>query len=220
MKFTACPMDCFDACSVIYKDGACKPNDDYITNKKLCKNFAYLVQEENIIDKDLENTLKKVADKLKEPNQKVLYYKGTGNMGVLQKLPMQFFEKIGATFPIGDICCDGGGTGIEMGREFNVNPTIEELQNSEVILVWGRNFTQTSAHIYKLVKDKIFITIDPVETPIAKKSEVFLQIPPKGDYLLAKLLQKALDNKSVDESDLQKLNITKEQFDKTIDLIT
>ncbi|MGB5866988.1 MAG: molybdopterin-dependent oxidoreductase, partial [Arcobacteraceae bacterium] len=42
----------------------------------------------------------------------------------------------------------------------------------------------------------------------------------KGDYLLAKLLQKALDNKSVDESDLQKLNITKEQFDKTIDLIT
>ncbi|WP_428027052.1 molybdopterin-dependent oxidoreductase [Arcobacter sp.] len=220
MKLTACPMDCFDACQVVYKDGICKPNDDYITNKKLCKNFAYLIQEENIIDKNLEVTLKKVIDKLKQPNQKVLYYKGTGNMGVMQKVPMKFFEKIGATFATGSICDAGGEAGIELGRKYNVNPNIKDLLNSEVILVWGRNLTQTSAHIYKLIKDKIFITIDPVKTPIASKSEVFLQIPPKGDYLLAKLLQKAFDNENIDVNDLKKLNITQEQFKKTIKLLT
>ena len=220
MKLTACPMDCFDACKVVYKDGTCKPSDDYITNKKLCKNFAYLIQEKNIIDKNLNETLKKVANKLKEPNQKILYYKGTGNMGVMQKVPMKFFEKVGATFAVGDICCAGGEAGIEMGRKYSINPNIQDLQASEVILVWGRNFTQTSAHIYKLVKDKIFITIDPVKTPIAKKSEVFLQIPPKGDYLLAKLLQKALDNEDIDIDNLNKLNITQEQFNKTTELLT
>lgn len=220
MKLTACPMDCFDACEVIYKDGICKANDNYITNKKLCKNFAYLINEENIIDKDLAETLKKVAVKLKEPNQKVLYYKGTGNMGVMQKIPMKFFEKIGATFASGSICDASGEAGIEMGRKYNVNPSIEELQNSEVILVWGRNLTQTSAHIYKLIKDKIFITIDPVATPISKKSEVFLQIPPKGDYLLAKILQEALDKKNINTDDLEKLNITQEQLSKIIELLT
>jgi anaerobic selenocysteine-containing dehydrogenase len=220
MKLTACPMDCFDACKVVYNDGTCKPSDDYITNKKLCKNFAYLLQEKNIIDKDLDATLKKVVDKLKQPNQKVLYYKGSGNMGVMQKIPMQFFEKIDATFASGSICDASGEAGIEMGRKYNVNPSIEDLQSSEVILVWGRNLTQTSAHIYKLIKNKIFITIDPVKTPIAKKSEVFLQIPPKGDYLLAKLLQKTLDNENIDIDDLNKLNITQEQFTQTIKLLT
>ncbi|MDC0932502.1 molybdopterin-dependent oxidoreductase [Arcobacteraceae bacterium] len=220
MKLTACPMDCFDACEIVYTNGKCKPSDNYITNNKLCKNFAYLLKEKNIIDEELENTLQKVANKLKQANQKVLYYKGTGNLAVMQKIPMQFFEKIGATFAEGDICCDGGGTGIKMGRKYNVNPTIEELQSSEVILVWGRNFTQTSAHIYKLVKDKIFITIDPIQTPIAKKSEVYLQIPPKGDYLLSKLLQQALNNETIDPRDLKKLNITQEQFSKTIELLT
>jgi anaerobic selenocysteine-containing dehydrogenase len=220
MKLTACPMDCFDACEVVYKDGICRPNNDYITNKKLCKKFAYLIQEKNIIDKDLNETLKKVVAKLKEPNQKILYYKGTGNMGVMQKVPMNFFEKIGVTFAVGSICDASGEVGIEMGRKYNVNPSLEELVSSEVILVWGRNLTQTSAHIYKLIKDKIFITIDPVSTPIAKKSEVFLQIPPKGDYLLAKLLQKALDNENIDIDDLKKLNITQEQFAQTIELLT
>lgn len=220
MKLTACPMDCFDACKIVFENNTCKPKDDYITNKKLCKNFAYLLKEENIIDKNLNDTLQKVANKLKEPNQKVLYYKGTGNIGVMQNIPKKFFEKLGATFADGSNCETSGEAGIEMGRKYSVNPTIKELQNSEVILVWGRNFTQTSKHIYNLVKDKIFITIDPVKTDIASKSDVFLQIPPKGDYLLAKVLQDSIDNKNIDVDDLEKLNISKEQLNQTIELLT
>jgi len=220
MKLTACPMDCFDACEIIYQDSICKPTDHYITNKKLCKNFAYLQKEKNIIDKNLGTTLQKLVKKLKEPNKNILYYKGSGNQGVMQSITKKFFEKIGATFADGSICEGAGEAGIEMGRKYFVNPTIEELQKSEVILVWGRNLTQTSSHIYNLIKDKTFITIDPVKTPIASKSEVFLQIPPKGDYLLAKLLQKAIDNESVDEEDLNILNITKVQFNQAVELLT
>jgi len=220
MKQTACPLDCFDGCKVEYKDGVCKPSDDYITNKKLCRLFGYLQKEDNIIDKNLDETLKKVVEKLKERNKKVLYYKGSGNMGVMQHIPKKFFEKIDATFAVGSTCEASGEAGIEMGRKYNVNPTIEELKQSEVILVWGKNFTKTSNHIYNLIKDKIFITIDPIKTQIASLSNVFLQIPPKGDYLLAKILQQALNLEDIDENNLAKLNITKEQFDITIELLT
>jgi len=128
-------------------------------------------------------------------------------MGVMQHILKKFFEKLGATIAVGSTCESSGEVGIELGRGYNVNPTIDDLISSEVIIVWGRNFTQTSNHIYNLVKEKIFITIDPVVTKIAKKSEVYLQIPPKGDYLLAKVLQNALDNKEIDKKDLSNQKI-------------
>jgi len=220
MKTTACPMDCFDACKVEYVNNVLRPAKDTITNGKLCKLFAFLQNEHNIIDKNLNTTLKKVVKKLKQPNQHILYYKGTGNLGVMQHIPKKFFEKIGATFAVGSNCEEAGEDGIEIGRKYNVNPSIKDLQESEVILVWGRNLTETSTHIYNLIKDKIFITIDPFKTKIAKKSEVFLQIPPKGDYQLAKILQSMLCGNNIEQTTLKSLNITQKQLDKTIELLT
>ena len=220
MKYTSCPMDCFDSCKVEYVDGACKPSPDKITNGKLCKLFTFMNNEEKLVDYDLANTLIKVVDKLKEPNRKILYYKGSGNLGVMQNITKRFFENIKATIAVGSLCEDAGAEGIKLGRNFNVNPSIEALEQSELIVVWGRNLTHTSKHIYRLIQDKIFITIDPVKTKIASKSKVYLQIPPKGDYLLAKILQDGLDNKKIDKKDLDILNITAKEFDETIKLIS
>jgi formylmethanofuran dehydrogenase subunit B len=220
MKQTACPMDCFDACTVEYIDGKCKPGHDMVTNGKLCRLFGYLQSEKKLVDKNLNKTLEKTAKVLETPDQKVLYYKGVGNLGVMQSIPKLFFEKIKATFATGGLCLGAGVAGIEMSGRSNVNPPIEELLNSEVIIVWGRNLTQTSKHIYELIKNKKFITIDPVRTEIAELSEVFLQIPPKGDFLLAKLLQNALDLKKIDSSLLKKLGISKADFEKVIELIS
>ena len=220
MKFTACPMDCYDACKVEYINGKCKPSKNEITNGKLCKLFAFLNSQAPLIDKDLNKTLEKFVDKLKEPNKKVLYYKGAGNLGVMQSIPKKFFEKYGATFAQGGLCTGAGDAGLEFGRGINVNPTIEELKSSELILVWGRNLSRTSRHIYKLIEDKKFITIDPVETEIAKLSDIYLQIPPKGDFLLAKLFSDALDKKEVSQSDLDKLNILRSDFNKIIELLS
>ncbi|MEA2092251.1 MAG: molybdopterin-dependent oxidoreductase, partial [Campylobacterota bacterium] len=221
MKFTACPMDCLDACSVIYDNGKCRPSDGIITQGKLCKLFGYLQSEKTLSDPNLKNTLEKAANKLKEPNQKILYYKGLGNLGEMQAIPTQFFQKIGATFTHSGMLCDeAGDSGLKMGRGYNVNPPLKTLLNSEVVIVWGQNITDTSTHIYRLIKDKIFITIDPVKTKIASKSKVFLQIKPKGDYLLAQMMQSFLENKSIDTSNYSKLNISKEDFEKMMKLIS
>ncbi len=222
MKQTACPLDCFDACKVNYIDGVCKPNNDFLTNKNLCKLFGYLISEDNLRDKNVNNTLNKVYDRLKEAvekKQNILYYKGSGNMGVMQNITKKLFEQLGATFATGSLCEAAGEAGIILGRDDVVNPPISKLQECEIIVCWGRNFTKTSSHIYDLVKDKQFITIDPYATQIAKKSNIFLQIPPKGDFALVKLLEKILLNQNIQEKDCKKLNITKKQLQDTIALL-
>ena len=222
MLQTACPLDCFDACKVKFENNSCKPNDDFITNKSLCKLFGFLQNENNLRDKNIYKTLENVYRRLKEAKdkkQKILYYKGSGNMGVMQNITKKLFENLGATFANGSLCEAAGEAGIIMGRKDVVNPPIKTLMKCDVVICWGRNFTKTSKHIYNLVKDKEFITIDPYATDIAKKSKIFLQIPPKGDYALVKLLEKILDEQEVLDDECKQLNITKTQLDKTIDLL-
>jgi len=220
MKTTACPMDCFDGCEVIYQNGSCKPSVTHpITQGSLCKPFGYLLQEKNITNDNIDIVLEQTKAVLSQKNKKILYYKGSGNMGVLQNIPKIFFDKLGATIAQGSLCDDAGGAGIQWGRQHNTNPPIEELLSSDVIVVWGRNLTVTSKHLYKLIKDKIFVTIDPYKTQIAYKSEIFFQIPPKGDYSLIQQFNNMLNNRSFDDKVLIDLGVTKKQIENFINLL-
>ncbi|NQY93824.1 MAG: molybdopterin-dependent oxidoreductase, partial [Campylobacteraceae bacterium] len=119
---------------------------------------------------------------------KVLYYKGSGNIGVMQGAPKEFFSQYGATFVQGGICDEIGDAGLSQGRGHNVNPPLQNLIDADVIISWGRNFSITSPHMYAKVKDKTFITIDPIVTDMAKKSDLHIQLNPKTDHELALLL--------------------------------
>lgn len=193
----ACPLDCFDACETILIDGKIKGNPSHPTTKsKLCVNFANLLKEDFLdtaFIKDekvsLDKALEAFVEKLKNSDaSKTLYYSGAGNLGVMQASPKTFFDKFGSKLTKGSLCDGAGAEGLELGRGHAVNPPIQKLIDSDVIIVWGRNFSITSPHMYDLVKDKTFITIDPISTPIAKKSELHLQINPKTDHELALLL--------------------------------
>jgi anaerobic selenocysteine-containing dehydrogenase len=222
MATTACPLDCFDACEVDVIDGVCKPSTTHkITNGKLCRLFGYLQNEQQIkTDIKLEDTLKILVEKLKQPNQKLLYYKGSGNMGVMQNSPKLFFEKYGATFTHGGLCDEAGCAGIEQDREVCANPPIQNLINCDVVIVWGRNLTVTSPHIYSLVKDKTIITIDPVKTKIAQESELHIQIKPKTDHLFAVLLSRFADLEDLDDQEFIKNNTSEYEwfYDMTRDV--
>jgi anaerobic selenocysteine-containing dehydrogenase len=189
-------MDCYDACQGQMIDGNIKGSKEHkTTNGKLCVNFANLLKEDNLKKSffegneiSLEKSLNILVDKLKSTTpSKTLYYKGSGNIGVMQSVTKNFFTQYGATLTRGSLCDGGGGAGIEAGRQNVINPPIQKLIDADVIIVWGRNFTVTSSHMYNLVKDKIFITIDPLCTDIAKKSQIHMQINPKTDYELALL---------------------------------
>jgi anaerobic selenocysteine-containing dehydrogenase len=189
-------MDCYDACQGQMIDGNIKGSKEHkTTSGKLCVNFANLLKEDNLKKSffegneiSLEKSLNILVDKLKTTTpSKTLFYKGSGNIGVMQSVTKNFFTQYGATLTRGSLCDGGGGAGIEAGRQNVINPPIQKLIDADVIIVWGRNFSVTSSHMYNLVKDKTFITIDPLCTDIAKKSQIHMQINPKTDYELALL---------------------------------
>ena len=192
----ACPMDCYDACQAEIIDENIKGSKEHkTTNGKLCVNFANLLKEENLKSSifegkqiSLKESLDILVDKLKNTKpEKTLFYKGSGNLGVMQKATKNFFTQYGSTLTKGSLCDGGGGAGIEAGRGNVINPPLEKLLNADIIIVWGRNFSVTSSHMYNLIKDKTFVTIDPVCTEIAKKSKIHMQINPKTDHELALL---------------------------------
>ncbi len=194
----ACPLDCYDCCEAVYDEkGNCKGSKEHkVTNGKLCVNFANLLNEEYLVEAfvdkkgvPLQTALSATVEKLKSSDpSKTLYYKGAGNLGVMQSAPKTFFANYGSVLTRGSLCDGAGAEGLEQGRGKVVNPPIENLVNADVIIVWGRNFSVTSPHMYNLVKDKTFITIDPIVTSIAKQSKLHLQLNPKTDHELALLL--------------------------------
>lgn len=212
-KKVACPLDCYDACQAeMVEDKIKGSKENIVTNGKLCVNFASLLKEDNLKspryenkDISLDESLNILVDKLKNTDSSnTLYYSGSGNLGIMQNAPKNFFAQYGSVLTKGSLCDGGGGAGIEAGRENVINPPIEKLIGSDVIIVWGRNFSVTSSHMYNLVKDKTFITIDPITTPIAKKSELHMQINPKTDYELALMLTRlAFMNRVEDEEFLE-----------------
>ena len=189
-------MDCYDACQAQILDNNIKGSkENLVTNGKLCVNFANLLKVENIKSASvegknisLEESLNILVDKLKSTTpSKTLFYKGSGNLGVMQNSTKNFFTQYGSTLTRGSLCDGAGESGIEAGRENVINPPIEKLINADVVIVWGRNLTVTSSHLYNLIKDKTFVTIDPIKTEIAKQSKIHMQINPKTDYELALL---------------------------------
>ncbi len=106
----------------------------------------------------------------------------------MQNSTKNFFTQYGPNLTRGSLCDGGGNAGIEEGRGVVINPPIQKLLDADVVVVWGRNLTVTSSHMYNLIKDKTFVTIDPVKTEIAKKSKIHMQINPKTDHELALLL--------------------------------
>ena len=192
----ACPMDCYDACQGQMVDENIKGSKEHgTTNGKLCVNFANLLKEENLTSAifegkkiSLDESLNILINKLKSTvPEKTLFYKGSGNLGVMQSSTKNFFTQYGSTLTKGSLCDGIGATGIEAGRQHVINPPIQKLIDADIIIVWGRNFSVTSSHMYNLVKDKTFVTIDPIKTDIAKKSKIHMQINPKTDYELALL---------------------------------
>jgi len=207
-------MDCYDACEAEIIDENIKGSKEHTTtNGKLCVNFANLLKEENLKNAIFEGkqillkeSLDILVDKLKNTKpEKTLFYKGSGNIGVMQNATKNFFTQYGSTLTIGSLCDGGGGAGIEAGRGNVINPPLQKLIDADIIIVWGRNFSVTSSHLYNLVKDKTFVTIDPICTDIAKKSKIHMQINPKTDHELALLftrfayMQDLEDNEFIEE---------------------
>ena len=195
-NITACPLDCYDACGIVYDDGKIKAFKDGHTQGFLCPHLNHYFKHEPIKtsrykgkDISMDEALEKLVEIIKESkNDELLHYRGSGNFGLMQEVTDHFFASYGATLTDGTLCDGAGVAGIIEGRGSNKNMPLGEIKKSEVVILWGRNPHITSSHLLPLLKDKTIIVIDPIKTKIAKMSDLHIQIKPHSDLFLAMML--------------------------------
>ncbi len=194
---TACPLDCFDACSVVcdpkYPNKLVAGSVVPSTNGVLCSHLYKHMHETNRVTKpivngkevSLDEALDVAADALKKS---WLLWRGSGNLGLMQRVTNLLAKEANGVVTRGTLCDGAGDAGIVAGRGVNRLLPIEQIQKAEVVVVWGRNVTVTNSHIVPYIKDKEIVVIDPVKTKIAKMAKLHLQVKPRSDFYLATIL--------------------------------
>ncbi|MEN8147522.1 MAG: molybdopterin-dependent oxidoreductase [Campylobacterota bacterium] len=219
---TACPLDCFDACSIDVTDGTLKGRKDTYTHGYLCPHLNHYEKHERItmpryqgkavsMDEAMQILQERCA-RVSDPSQ-VLHYRGHGNFGLMQEVTDHFFANFGATLTDGSLCDGAGEAGIIEGRGHNKLLSPEQIAKSEVVIVWGRNIHTTNSHLLPFLKEKTIIVIDPVKTKMAENADHYIQIKPKGDLYLALMLSRfAIINGLEDEDFLEEHATEHEEF--------
>ncbi len=199
-KNTACPLDCFDACEIVYLNDKITPKKSGHTKGFLCahlnhyKNFSHITKPRyNGEEITMDEALLKLKEMLRDSKKdEILHYKGNGNFGLMQDVTSHFFASYGATLTDGSLCDGAGEAGIIEGRGSNKNMPLSEISKSEVVIIWGRNPHVSNSHLLPIIKDKKIIVIDPIKTKIAKSADLYIQIKPHSDLLLALMLNRFL----------------------------
>ena len=199
---TACPLDCFDGCSVVcdssYPNKLVAGSGVPYTNGVLCAHLYKHMHETDRIQKPMVNgkevtlseALDAVAEAIKE--KPWLLWKGSGNLGIMLRSTNLLAQKANGVLTKGSLCDGAGNAGIVEGRGVNRLLPIEQVAKSEVVVFWGRNATVTNSHIMPYVEGKEIVVIDPVKTKLAKMADLHLQVKPRSDFYLAILLSRFL----------------------------
>lgn len=199
-QFTSCPLDCFDACRMHLDENGKLRGDKHhpITRGYLCPNLNHYADyprlhhpRYNGVEISMDEALNILVEYLKmyKPHE-VLYYRGSGNMGLMQRSCEHFFAQWGAFGTSGSLCDGSGNAGIIAGRGKNHPLSPQMIQQSEVVIVWGKNPHVSHSHLLPFLEGKRIIVIDPYPIALSKKADLYLQIKPHCDTQLALLLSR------------------------------
>jgi anaerobic selenocysteine-containing dehydrogenase len=172
---TACPLDCWDACSILaeVEDGVIKSLSgnpaNPVTGKALCsKGLAHMARRthperlrrplvrdassEGFREVSWDEALDLVANKLDHirregPTTAVMHCAHAGSVGLLKKLEARFFSAYGGvTTSVGSLC-EGAGHQAQI-YDFGaaMSHEISDVVNARVVVIWGRNPAETGIH--------------------------------------------------------------------------
>lgn len=178
-KISACPLNCWDACSFhvqIVKEKIVKidGNKDHpITDGKICGRGRMLgdkTNDPNRITEPLkkvngtwqtitwEEALTEIAEKLTEVKNTygptaVLHSHDYSSNGLLKSVDERFFRAFGGWTQVEGSLCWGAGIEAQM-RDFGNSSSHapEDIFNSNHIVVWGRNAARTNMHLLTYLK--------------------------------------------------------------------
>ncbi len=176
MKYsTACPRNCYSACSFYVevndnKIVAIEANpQNKATPKGVClKGLSYLERansEERITFPLLKNkktnkfekisweeALNIISEKLvdykkNDGSQSVFFYTGSGMTGLLNEIGYNFWELYGGTtLTYGNLCWSAGLEATRLTLGDNKHNVPWDLENAKLIIVWGKNPAESNIH--------------------------------------------------------------------------
>lgn len=125
--------------------------------------------------------------------QSVMPFNYAGPHGELAggSMDRRFFHRLGATLlNRGPLC--GAVRGTAYTSLYGAAPGMppEQARAADLVVVWGNNVTVSNLHLMRVLKDARkngtrLVVIDPKRTKIAERADLFLQIRPGTDVVLA-----------------------------------
>ncbi len=151
-----------------------------------------------------EEALEIIASKIFELHQRYgsslacAYNKYSGNLGLLHYATEGMFRGFGSHTKLrGDSCLAAGSEAVTYNRGQVAIPDPQDMVESKAIVLWGVNPARTAIHQWNFInrardKGAKLLVIDPLYTPTAAQADIYLQITPGTDGLLAAAVTKIL----------------------------
>ncbi len=175
----ACPLDCFDACSMIatVENGKvikiagdknnpltagfiCEKGRQHI--KRLYHKDRILNPKKRIgnkfVDITYEEAIDEIAGRISDVttqygSRAILHYFDSGYNGINKKVDAVFFNCLGgATVPRGSLCMGAGQQAQKYDFGNNKSHCPSDLLNSKTIIIWGRNPADTNSHLAQYLR--------------------------------------------------------------------
>ncbi|WP_158212428.1 molybdopterin-dependent oxidoreductase [Natranaerobius trueperi] len=213
---STCPLNCWDLCGLnvtvennkvidikgqknhrITKGFICQKgkkfvkriyDSDRLTNPLLKGNESW---NEISWDKAIKIISSKLQDCINNDSRSILFYSDSAHGGVLKNLESRFFNALGnVTVPRGTLCWSAGMKAQDLDFGLSVSHDYSDILNSNLVLIWGRNPSDTSIHQMYYIKlaqkngTKV-IVIDPRKTRTAKQADEYISLKPGTDGALA-----------------------------------
>ncbi|MGE4272364.1 MAG: molybdopterin-dependent oxidoreductase [Desulfitobacterium sp.] len=138
------------------------------------------------------------------------YSKYSGNLGLLHSATEGMFRGLGSHTKLhGDLCLAAGDDALIYNRGQVSLRDPEEMAKAKTIVLWGVNPARTAIHQWNFInrardKGAKLVVIDPLFTPTAAQGDIYLQIRPGTDGLLAMaVLKYLLDEGHLDHAYLE-----------------
>ncbi|MCY0895574.1 MAG: molybdopterin-dependent oxidoreductase [Alicyclobacillaceae bacterium] len=214
---TACPLDCYDACAFLatVDDGRVvklEGNPEHpITRGTICGRGRRLVDRLYAADRLLtprkrtpmgweDISWSQALDEITAEIRRTLSEDGHhglmhcydwGSGTVLKNLNQRFFYALGGgTETVGSLCWDAGlkAQNYDFGQARSHAP--EDLLNSSVIVLWGRNAPVTNMHMMPFIRAALdagarLVVINPLPTDVDRRAHLRITPRPGTDGALA-----------------------------------
>lgn len=177
---TACPLDCWDSCSILARVRGNRAialtgnPQNHVTGRTLCSKGLRHIERMNHRDR-LRQPLVKVsgqwksaswsaaldlvADKMQAikasgPTTALLNCNHAGNTGLLKKVEERFFNAYGGvTVPTGSLCAGAGAQAQKYDFGHTHSHEVSDVVNSRIVLIWGKNPQATGLHSLPFLKE-------------------------------------------------------------------